>query len=98
MDQLVSLLARMIIGSLATFLAIMLWSKTRDTAWLLIILGVLIQFSRIIYQTLELLGIVSPVGILVLGVELVNLLLDILPLIAYTLGILVMVLRKRNFP
>ena len=40
--ELITLIIKLGVGALATFFAIVLWSMTRDTAWLFIIMGVII--------------------------------------------------------
>ena len=57
--QLISIYSRLILGGFATFLAIILWAKTRDIAWMLIILSTITMYIEIITSILEKLGIVG---------------------------------------
>jgi hypothetical protein len=49
--------SRLVTGAVAAFFAIMLWSRTRDAAWMLMVIGVIAAYVETIYAVLELLGI-----------------------------------------
>jgi hypothetical protein len=55
--NLIYILSRLILGALASFFAIMLWSKTRDPAWMLMVSGTIAGYAGIVYSTLGVLGI-----------------------------------------
>ncbi|MCL2138557.1 MAG: hypothetical protein FWH41_03395 [Treponema sp.] len=57
--QLVLVYSRLILGASAVFLAIMLWSKTRDIAWLFLLIGTVFAYIEIIYTVLESLQIIT---------------------------------------
>ena len=57
--QIIFVCSRLILGTLAAFLAITLWSKTRDIAWILMVIGTIVMYVEIVYSILELLGIPS---------------------------------------
>jgi hypothetical protein len=57
MGNLIYILSRLILGALAAFFAIMLWSKTRDPAWMLMATGTIAGYAGIIYSILGVLGI-----------------------------------------
>jgi hypothetical protein len=44
-------------GALAAFFAIMLWSKTRDAAWMLIVIGIIAAYVETVYSILNLFGL-----------------------------------------
>ena len=44
-------------GALAAFFAIMLWSKTRDVAWMLMVIGTIAAYVETVYSILQLFGI-----------------------------------------
>jgi hypothetical protein len=56
--QLVVQFSKLILGAVATFLAIILWSKTRDTAWMLIVIGIIVSYVEVVFVTLNGFGIV----------------------------------------
>lgn len=55
--QTVFIICQLAFGAAATFLAIMLWSKTRDAAWMLIIIGAIIAYIEIVYSILGIFGL-----------------------------------------
>ena len=86
--------SRLLLGALAAFLAIMLWSKTRDAAWMLVVLGTIAAYAEIIYSILQLFGLTSgnflPVG----EMPLMSIVLPCLPVVFFITALLVMVVRK----
>ena len=56
-EQLVIILCRLILGAIASFLAIMLWSKTREVAWIFVIIGIIIAYVETVYSILGIFGI-----------------------------------------
>jgi len=92
--QLVYILSRLILGALASFFAIMLWSKTRDVAWMLMVIGTIAAYVETVYSILNLFGI-SGGSILTIGtVPLISILLPSLPTVFFIAAFLVMVVRK----
>ena len=89
------MLVRLGAGAIATFLAILLWSKTRDIAWVLVVMGVLVTYAEIVLDTLERFGIVSDQIYLVNGFPLVKILLANLPLVFISIAFAVVIARKR---
>ena len=51
-------LSRLGVGAIGTFFAILLWSQTRDAAWVLVIIGTLVAYAEVVFSTLEGFGIV----------------------------------------
>ena len=92
--ELVALIVRLGVGALATFGAILLWSQTRDPAWMLIIIGTIVQYGDIMYTTFQLFGILSG-ETMVFGLPLVRMLLTNLPSLFYLLGFVVVLRRTR---
>lgn len=58
---LIELLIRMVFSGAATFAAILLWSRTRDPAWMMVILGMVLLFGGIVYDLLSFFGIIQSV-------------------------------------
>jgi len=92
--QLIYILSRLILGALASFFAIMLWSKTRDVAWMLMVIGTIAAYIETVYAILNLFGI-SGVNVLTIGsMPLMSILLPSLPMVFFISAFLVMVVRK----
>jgi hypothetical protein len=93
--QLVFAYSRLILGFLAAFFAIMLWSKTRDGAWMLIVIGVIVAYIGIVHSVLEISGIeVAPLYIG--SVSLAAIPLPALSTVFFIAAFLVMVIRQRR--
>jgi hypothetical protein len=92
----ISLIIRLVIGAFCTFLAILLSSKTREPAWLLIILGVICLYSQVVAATLEAFGIFD-MGMLILGIPLIKLAIENIPPIIISTGLLFAIISKSKY-
>ena len=92
--QVIYILSRLVLGALASFFAIMLWSKTRDVAWMFMVIGTIAAYVEIVYAILNMFGIESA-SILVIGsVPLMSIILPCLPMVFFIAAFAVMVARK----
>jgi hypothetical protein len=92
--QITYILSRLSLGALASFFAIMLWSKTRDVAWMLMVIGTIAAYVETVYVILNLFGITGG-SILVIGsVPLISIILPCLPTVFIIAALAVMVVRK----
>jgi len=97
-EQLILLLAKLITGFAATLTAVLLWSKTRESAWMFVVLGTVFLYSEIIFSTLELLGLANFYFFTIYGISLINLIFAVFPFIFFTIGfILFLASRRRRF-
>jgi len=93
LGQVIYILCRLILGAFASFFAIMLWSKTRDVAWMLIVIGTIAAYGETVYAILTLFGIGG--GIFVIGsMPLMSIVLPCLPTLFFITAFVVMVARK----
>jgi hypothetical protein len=92
--QLVYILSRLILGGIASFLAIMLWSRTRDIAWMLIVMGIISAYGETIYTIVNLFGVDGGNIISIGSMSLLSILLPCFPLLFFIAAIAVMVVRK----
>ncbi len=93
-EQAVMMLSRFVLGALATFLAIMVWSKTRDTAWMLIVVGTVAHYGKVVFSALESLGVVRLDIVRIGTVAVFPLVLANLPMLFFILAFLVIVSRR----
>ena len=94
LGQTIYILSRLILGALASFFAIMLWSKTRDVAWMLMVIGTIAAYVETVYSILNIFGI-SGTNVLTIGsMSLMSILLPSLPTVFFIATLLVMVIRK----
>jgi putative exporter of polyketide antibiotics len=55
--QAIFISSQLILGAAAAFLAILLWPKIREVAWMLIILGTIVAYIETVYSILKIFGI-----------------------------------------
>jgi hypothetical protein len=92
--QLIYVLSRLSLGALAAFFSILLWSKTRDIAWMLMVMGTIAIYVETVYSILGLFGI-SSAGLVSIGtVPLLSIILPNLPVIFFISAFTVMIARK----
>ena len=92
--QIIFIVSRLLLGALASFFAIMLWSKTRDTAWMLIVIGTIVGYVEIVYSILDLFGIAQGDTVVIGSVPAVAILLPALRMIFFIAAFTIMVLRQ----
>ncbi|MDR2185205.1 MAG: hypothetical protein LBO80_05990 [Treponema sp.] len=86
--------SRLILGAAAAFLAIMLWSKTRDVAWMLVVIGIIAAYIETIYSVLDLFGLIGKRFIVIGSIPLMSIILPNLPAVFFIAAFGVMVIRK----
>jgi len=82
---------RLLLGALAAFFAIMLWSKTRDVAWMLMVVGTIAAYAETGYAILQTFGITDGRGG---AMPLASIILPNVPTSFYIAAFAVMVVRK----
>ena len=92
--QVLYILSRLFLGAVASFFAIMLWSKTRDVAWMFMVIGTIVAYVEIVYAILNMLGFESGQFIVIGSVPLISILLPCLPMVFFIAAFAVMVARK----
>jgi len=83
------------LSGIVAFLAIMLWSITREPAWMLVIIGLVMRFGDVAFQTLHRFGIISVIELRVSGVPLFWMLIRAVPLLFIIVGIIAMIRSLR---
>lgn len=89
---------KLILGGIAAFWAIMIWSKTREAVWVLLIAGTLTAYAGIVYDVLSEVGI----GIAVqnsipeiAGINIVKLAFAAVPQLFFTAAFILAFVRKK---
>jgi hypothetical protein len=88
------IVSRLTLGALAAFFAIVLWAKTRDAAWMLMVIGVIAAYVETVYSILGLFGIAGGGAVVVGSLPLLSIVLPCLPVAFFTAAFAVMVVRK----
>lgn len=94
--ELVGLVVKLSLGGAATFLAILLWSSTRDGAWMLVIMAVILSYGNIMYETLRVFGVVGEGIFLIPDLLHVTVVLENIPMLFMAMGFIAVLWRKRK--
>jgi hypothetical protein len=86
--------SRLILGALASFFAIMLWSKTRDMAWMLMVIGTIAAYIETVYSILDMFGITQGASLAIGSIPAAAIILPSLRTAFFIAAFLVMVIRK----
>ncbi|WP_319476207.1 hypothetical protein [Marispirochaeta aestuarii] len=89
-------IAQLALGGVTAFLAIYFWSQTRDTAWMLVIMGIVLRYLEITFSTLSFFGIIDDSLLLFGNIPLAALVLDILPYLFFSAALIIMI-RRQHF-
>jgi hypothetical protein len=92
--NLIYILSRLIMGALASLLAIVVWSKTRDPAWMLMVIGTIAGYAEILYSILGMLGITGGTAFSAGSVPVAALALANLPTCFFIAAFSVIIARK----
>jgi hypothetical protein len=96
--QVIYIVSRLVLGALASFFAIMVWSKIRDVAWMLMVIGTIAVYVETVYSILDLMGIAGDTILVIGSVPLIAIILPCLPTIFFMTAFVVMALRKFRRP
>ena len=88
------LVVKLIAGGIASFFAILLLSKTRETAWMCFASGVIISYGGIVYEFLSMIGIASSASLVIAGVPVLALLFAILPSAFFVASAIIFILKN----
>ena len=88
--------ARLLFSFAASFLALVLWSKTRDAAWMMIVLGTLFLFIDIVFIILELVGLPGYDLVVLLNISVLRYLIPLLPFLFFSIGFIIFLTRARK--
>ena len=86
---------KLLLGAVAAFLAILLWSRTRDAAWMSLVAGAVTGYAGLVYEMLEKIGIITGVGITLWGLSLSTCLFAIVPGIFIIIAFAILLSRSK---
>ena len=90
---------KLILGGIAAFWAIMIWSKTREAVWVLLIAGTLTAYAGIVYDVLSEFGIgIAAVQNFIpeiAGINIVRLAFAAVPQLFFTAAFILALVRKK---
>jgi hypothetical protein len=90
------IICQLVFGAAAAFFAIMLWPRTRDIAWMLIIIGVIVSYIEIVHSILVIFGMGGGDLFLIGSVPLISFILPLLRMVFFIAGFLIMIMRQNK--
>ena len=93
--QVILYIVKLILSGIAAFLAIALWSKTRDAAWMSLVAGAVTGYAGMVFELLVKMGIVLAGGIRIADIPLSSLLFSVIPTLFFILAFILMLRRTK---
>ena len=94
--EIVIIMSQISFGAVASFLAILYWSHTRDIAWMLIIISVIVQYGQIMYSIFKIFGILGGDIFIIKDILDVGTLLSVIPLLFISSAFIILLVRFKN--
>lgn len=94
--ELIIYIIKLVLGGAAAFTAILLWSRTGESAWMCIIAGIVVSYGGIVYSLLVELGILSVDRLRIGNLPLTSLVFAAVPSVLYILGFSIMISRTSS--
>lgn len=93
--ELILYIIKLVLGGLAAFFAIILWSRTRDPAWMCLVIGTIIEYAGIVYGMMVDFGVAFTTSTTVFGLPLTTLLFTTVPPILFIVAFILMIRRNK---
>lgn len=93
---LIVLLIKMIMGFAATVTAVLLWSRTREAAWLFVVMATVFLYAEVIIGVLEMFGLSNLYLLSLYGIPLFELIFAFFPFLFFTIGFIVFLAGRRK--
>ena len=94
MGQTVFISSQLILGAIAAFLAIFLWPKIRDAAWILVIFGTIVAYIETVYSILKTFGISADDLLVVNSIQLIPIILPAVRTLFFIVAFTIMIFRQ----
>jgi hypothetical protein len=93
--EILILIIKLVLGGIAAFLAILVWSKTRDGAWFFLVSGTILSYCSIVYDMLKSFGILTKSFYLVYGIPIIDLCFIVIPTLFFIIGFIIMIAKSK---
>ena len=89
---------KLVLGGLAAFLAILLWSKTREASWIAVIAGIITAYAGIVYNVLIVFGIAVEKSSVpaIAGINIITLVFTVIPQLFFIAGFIIAIAGRRR--
>jgi len=93
--EIIFFIIKLFLGGVIAFLAIMLWSRTRDFSWMFLVFAAVTGYSSVVFDLLLKLGFVTSRQISILGneISLVRLVLAVVPSFFVIIAFILMLIK-----
>lgn len=92
--QTIFISGQLILGAAAAFLAILLWPKIRDAAWMLVIFGTIFIYIETVYSVLKIFGISADELVVIASVPLIPFILTTVRTLFFIIAFTIMIYRQ----
>lgn len=82
---------KLVLGGIAAFLAILLWSKSRNGGWMSLVASVLISYAGIIFDMMKEFGILNTDHIVLYGVPVVAMCFTVIPSVLLIIALILFI-------
>jgi hypothetical protein len=82
------------VAGFMTFLAILLWSRTRDVAWMLIVVGAVSSYADLLFDLFVRTGLLDEKRLEIFGLPLAKMVFSNLAYLFMSAAFIVMIFRK----
>ena len=95
--QMILYAIKLVFGGFAAFFAIILWSKTKDCAWMCMVAAIVIRYAGIVYDMLTQLSVVLPIGIQMYHINITTIAFTVIPDLLFIIAFSLMLHRSSRF-
>jgi uncharacterized membrane protein len=92
--QTIYIFSQLVLGAAAAFLAILLWPRIRETAWMLVIFGAIVAYIETVYSILQKFGIAGEEYIILGSIPLVSFILPSVRMMFFIAAFAIMVYKQ----
>jgi len=92
--QTVYIISQLALGAAAVFFAILFWPRTRDAAWMLVIIGTILIYIETVYNILNIFGIGVDAFFLIGTVPVITFVLPSLRMLLFIAAFMIMVFKQ----
>jgi len=93
--ELFELLVSLVFGAIASFLAIMVWTRTASLAWILVVAGILASYAGLLYRTFRVFGFFSTSSIPVFASSLGSILSANIPQVLFIAALIAFLTTRK---
>jgi hypothetical protein len=93
-SEMILFAVKLILGGITALTAVMLYSKTKDGAWISMVAGFIFAYAESVYTLLVDLGLRIPFDFYIAGIPFTSLLFTVLPWTFFILAFSIMLTRK----